>query len=315
MAPSLEHVGGLAPGAFAIAMMCFLETAAVARSVRRASEPPIDNDQELAANGLACVAGAFFRAMPSAGGFSQTAINQRAGAVTQLSELVTATLAVGCALFLGGLLSHLPQATLGAMVMVAVVGLVKPADFVRYWRFDRLELCVAVVTAASGLLFGLLVAVLIGVVLTLFLVLRELDRLGVTELQATPDLDDVRVAGSHTERRPGLLLLRVDGPLYTANVRSVDRKVLAAVDAAHPDTLVLDLSAVGLLPVSVIDELKELSHELQRRDVRLWLAALQPRSLATVRELPRWVELEAGGHFYPSSLAAARAHRDRSSRT
>ncbi len=60
------------------------------------------------------MAGAFFRAMPSAGGFSQTAINQRAGARTQLSELVTVALAVGCALFLGGVLSDLPQATLGA---------------------------------------------------------------------------------------------------------------------------------------------------------------------------------------------------------
>jgi MFS superfamily sulfate permease-like transporter len=170
---------------------------------------------------------------------------------------------------------------------------------------------VAVITAVSGLCFGLLVAVLVGVVLTLFLVLRELDRLGVTELQATADLDDVRVSGSHTTPNPGLLILRVDGPLYTANVRSVNRRILAAVDAAHPDTLVLDLSTVGMLPVSVIDELKELGHELEGRRVHLWLAALPPRSLATVRRLPRWVELEAAGHFYPTSLAAARAHQPR----
>jgi SulP family sulfate permease len=77
--------------------MCFLEAVAVAGTVRRRGEPAIDNDQELAANGIACVAGAFFRAMPSAGGFSQTAINQRAGARTQLTELVTALPAVACA--------------------------------------------------------------------------------------------------------------------------------------------------------------------------------------------------------------------------
>ena len=74
--------------------MVFLETLAVGRSVRRQGEPPIDNDQELLANGLSCAAGALFRAMPSAGGFSQTAINQGAGARTQLSELVTVVLAV-----------------------------------------------------------------------------------------------------------------------------------------------------------------------------------------------------------------------------
>ena len=124
--------------------MCFLETASVAGAVRRRDEPPIDNDQELAANGLACLAGSFFRAMPSAGGFSQTAINQRAGAVTQLSELVTALLAVACALFLGGVLSDLPQATLGCMVVVAVAGLIKPSELRRFWRLDRVEFWVAV---------------------------------------------------------------------------------------------------------------------------------------------------------------------------
>ncbi len=187
VAPSFDNIGALAPGAFAIAIMCFLETAAVARGVRRHDEPPIDNDQELAANGIACAVGAWFRAMPSAGGFSQTAINQGAGAVTQLSELVTAALAICCALFLGGLLSDLPEATLGCMVVVAVLGLIKPAELVRLWRLGRVEFWVAAITALSGLCFGLLVAVAVGVGLTLFLVLYELDHLGVTELQATAD--------------------------------------------------------------------------------------------------------------------------------
>ncbi len=200
VAPSFDHIGALAPGAFAIAIMCFLETASVAGAVRRRDEPPIDNDQELAANGVACIAGAFFRAMPSAGGFSQTAINQSAGARTQLSELVTATLAVGCALFLGGVLSDLPQATLGCMVVVAVLGLIKPAEWLRLWRLGRTEFWVAAITAASGLCFGLLVAVAVGVALTLFLVIYELDHLGVTELQVvTRDgRRDVQVAGDDT---------------------------------------------------------------------------------------------------------------------
>ena len=71
------------------------DAAAVAGSVRRRSEPPIDNDQELVASGRVLALGAFFRAMPSAGGFSQTAISQRSGARTQLCELVTVALAIG----------------------------------------------------------------------------------------------------------------------------------------------------------------------------------------------------------------------------
>jgi MFS superfamily sulfate permease-like transporter len=82
---------------------------------------------------------------------------------------------------------------------------------------------VATIIALSGLCFGLLVAVAVGVALTLFLVIYELDLLGVTELRATPDLFDVQTVGSDTAPIDGLLILRVDGPLYTANVRGVNR--------------------------------------------------------------------------------------------
>jgi len=84
----------------------------------------------------------------------------------------------------------------------------------------------------SGLLFGLLPAVLIGVLVTLFLVLRELDHIEITELQPTPDGNDVQVAGPATQPVPGLFVLRYDAPLHTANVRRAHRLVIAAVDAA-----------------------------------------------------------------------------------
>jgi sulfate permease, SulP family len=310
--PSFDHIDQLLAGAFAIAIMVFLETLAVARSVRRKSEPPIDNDQELLAGGLSCAAGAFFRGMPSAGGFSQTAINQRAGARTQLSELVTVALAVACALFLGGVLSDLPEATLASMVVIAVLGLIDVSAFARFWRLSRLEFWVAVITAASGLVFGLLPAVLVGVLLTLFLVLVELDRVDMTELQPTPGGRDVEAAGRRTKPVDGLLVLRFDGPLYTANVRSANRKVIARVDR-HPgaEVLVLDATALARLPVTVIDEVAELERELGYRDVELWIAALPPVALRTARQTPRWREFDDAGRVYPTALAAVAAFRER----
>jgi high affinity sulfate transporter 1 len=310
--PSFDHAESLLAGALAIAIMVFLETLAVARAVRRRSEPPIDNDQELLASGLACTLGAFFRAMPAAGGFSQTAINQRAGARTQLSELVTVVLAVACALFLGGVLADLPQATLGCMVVIAVLGLIDPAAFVRFWRLGRLEFWVAVVTAGGGLLLGLLPAVLIGVLLTLGLVLVELDRMGITELQPTVGGADVQAAGQGTAPVPGLLVIRPNGPLYTANVRSVNTKVLDAVDA-RPGTevLVLDATTVSALPLTVVEQLRELGQELAERDAELWLAGFPPRALATARQLPRWQGLQENGRVHPTALAAVAAFRAR----
>jgi high affinity sulfate transporter 1 len=310
--PSFDHAVALLPGAFAIAIMCFLETVAVGLGLRRPTEPAIDNDQELVANGLSCIAGACFRAMPSAGGFSQSAINQSSGAVSQLSELVTAALAVACALFLGGVLSDLPAATLGCMVVVAVLGLIKPAEVVRLFRLSRVEFWVAAITAGAGLVFGLLQAVLVGVLLTLFLVLRELDRAGLTELQPVAGDADLHLAGSPgTAPVPGLLVLRYDAPLYTANIRSVHRKILAAVDAAPTplEVVVLDASAVTVLPVTVIDAAPEVERELIARGVVFWIAGLTPRARATAEQLPRWRELDDAGRIQPTALAAVRAFR------
>jgi sulfate permease, SulP family len=307
--PTWDGIADLVPGAFAIAIMVFLETLAVARAVRRADEPPIDNEQEMVASAAACGLGAFFRAMPAAGGFSQTAINQRAGARTQLSELVTVVLAVACALFLGGLLSDLPQATLAAMVVIAVLGLIEPARFVQFWKLSRIEFWVALLTAAAGLCLGLLAAVLFGVILTLFLVIVELDRIGATELQPTSTGDDIRVAGDGTVAVPGLLVLRLDGPLYTANVRSVNRKIVAAVDD-HPGTrvLVVDCTAVHHVLITVVEEVGDLERELEDRHVELWIAGLVPEVVETARQLPEGHEMFAAGRMYPSALAAVRAY-------
>ena len=70
------------------------------------------------------MAGAFFQAVPAAGGFSQTLVNVGAGARTQVSGLVTAAVAVLVALFLAPVLSDLPEATLASVVLVAVIGLI-----------------------------------------------------------------------------------------------------------------------------------------------------------------------------------------------
>jgi MFS superfamily sulfate permease-like transporter len=248
--------------------------------------------------------------MPAAGGFSQTAVNQRSGARTQASELVTVALAVGCALLLGGVLEDLPAATLGAMVVVAVLGLIEPSELRRFWRLSHIEFWVLVVTALSGLVFGLLVAVLVGVLLTFLIVLVELDRIGLTELQPTVAGDDVQVAGPDTVPVPGLLVLRFDGPLYTGNIRSVNRKALAAVDArGGVEVLVVDATSVGYLPVTVMDEVGAFEAALAERGAQLWVAALMPDVVTAAEQTPRWDEVVGAGRVHATALAAVRAYR------
>ncbi len=304
--PSLHDVADLLPGALAISVMAFLETVAVARGVRRSTEPQIDSDRELLAGGFASVAGSFFHSLPPAGGFSQTAVALRAGARTQLSGIVTAVLAVLVALFLAPVLSDLPQATLGAMVVVATLGLVDLGSFVRYWRVNRIEFWIAAATAAIGLTAGLLPAVLAGVLLTLYLVLRELDRPHISQLIREVEGGWRAVDPDEHPVHSDPLVLRVDSGLYTANVRANTREIARRVEQARPSALVIDCSRLTQVTTTVMRNFLDLTKELSDSGVEVYFAALPRRNIATVRRTELGRDYESRGRVFDSVESAAR---------
>ena len=197
--------------------------------------------------GVASLAGGLTQSLPPAGGFSQSAVNLRSGARSQLAGLVTAVLAVAVAMFLAPLLDDLPEAVLAAMVMVAILGLLDPRDFARYARIDRAEMWVAIAVTGLCLTGGMLLGVAAGVALTLVLVHPPGEpapgAAAVPTRRAAggprfPPEDDGGVAGT--------LLLHVDGPIYTGNAQvTLDAVVGAARDAVPPvHSVVLEASAV-----------------------------------------------------------------------
>lgn len=282
--PDLTHVFALIPGALGIALMAFLESIAVARGIRVRTDPRIDSNQELLAVSASNIAGSFFTALPAAGGFSQSAVNQAAGARSQLAQLTTVVLAILVALFLGPVLSLLPQATLAALVFVAVLGLVKVGEIVRLARISPVDFWISLTTAVIGLTAGLLAAVATGVVLTLILVLRELNK---------PRLDIV-------ERRGDAILVHVGRGLYTANVAENARAIEELVDRQEPpvSAIVLDLHRLDEVSLTVLDAMEDLDRELTATDVELHLVRLPDKAAAVAAKLP----------WYRGLVEAGRAH-------
>lgn len=294
--PDFARIGALVPGALAIAVMAFLESAAVARSLRAATEPQIDSNQELFATGAANTVGAVFGTMPAAGGFSQSAVNQSAGARSQVATLVTVVLAVLVALFLGPVLSLLPEATLAAMVFVAVAGLINIPELVRWARISRVDFWIALSVAILGLTAGLLPAVAVGVVVTLILVLREVN------------VPKVSVVG----RTGGALGVRLDRGLYTANAMANERLLLEMVGAESEPVraLVLGLEQQEIMTITVLEALENLDSELSQSGIVLHLAGVPKAAAAVARRTPWFVGLESGGRVHDSvgeGIAAAGA--------
>ncbi len=315
--PVPGDIVALLPGALAIAVMAFLETVLVARTNRRRGEPPIDVDQELVAVGAASLAGGLTQSLPPAGGFSQSAVNLRSGARSQVAQLVTAGLAVLVALVMAPLLADLPRAVLAAMVMVAVVGLLDPRDLRLFARIDRAELWVALVVAAIGLVGGMLLGVAVGVALTLALVVRAVNRPRVRPLYRDP-------AGGWTTTRPdpvptedGVVVLHLDGALYAGNARPTVDAVLAAVDATDPPPkrVVLEGAAVHDVTVPMLDAFRELRDELADAGTDLVLAAFPPEALRVARRATWFAEHEDRELVRPdvdAALADATPGADRS---
>lgn len=281
--PGLGDITGLLPGALAISVMAFLESAAVARTLREPSEPGIDTNQELLATASANVVGGFFSALPAAGGFSQSAVNKAAGARSQVSSLVTVLLAVVVGLFLGPVLSLMPQATLASLVFVAVLGLLDVGALRRLWVVSRRDFWVAVVTGVVGLTAGLVQAVAVGVGLTLVLVLQALNKPRVVI----------------TGRDGSTVRVRFLGPLYTANVRSTELAVIDLV-AETPDVsvVVLDMSVIQEISVTVLDALSDLDRELAARGMELQIVAVPEEVAQTARRTDWFRNLEDAGRAH-----------------
>ncbi len=289
-APDLALVGQLIGPAAGVALMAFVESIAAARAFTAPDDPEVDADQELRALGTANLAGGFFQAFPAGGGLSQTAVNRGSGARSQLAGIATAQVVVLTLLFLTPLFENLPQATLGAVVMVAVAGLVDPAALGRIRLLRFRDFVLGVVALAGVLVLGVLDGVLLAVVVSMLTLIHGTNHPPIEVLGRRPGSGHWRSLERHPdgETVPGLLVLRPVAAIYFGNGPRVRKRLLDLVDAADrpPRVLLLDLDAVPDIDVTALDVVASLDAELRRRGITLWLTNLNARPLDMLRRLP-----------------------------
>jgi SulP family sulfate permease len=284
--PDLSLAVQLWPGALGIAVMSFTETIAVGRAFAKTEEPPLQANRELLATGLANAGGAFLGSMPAGGGTSQTAVNRLAGARTQFAELVTAAASLGTMLLLAPLIGLMPQATLAAIVIVYSIGLIRPEEFSAILQVRRTEFIWAVTAFSGVVLLGTLRGIIVAIVVSLVALAYQAANPPVYVLRRKPGSNVFRPhSDEHPEDEafPGLLLLKVEGRVFFANVGQVTYKIRPMVDDARPKVVAIDLSAVPDLEYTVIKMLTEAVKRERERGVSLWLVGLNPKVLAIVQ--------------------------------
>lgn len=275
--PQLDLAQDMWPAAVGIALMSFTETVAAARAFRSPGEPRPAPNRELLALGMANVAGGLFGAMPAGGGTTQTAVNRKAGARTQLAELVTAAAAVATMLFLAPLISLMPQAALAAVVVAYSVELIRPDEFKEILRVRRVEFYWAVISFAGVVLLGTLQGIIIAVIASLLALAHQACNPPVHALgrkRGTNVFRTLSHAHPDDETWPGLLIVRIEGSLFFANAQRVADLLRPLIDQAKPSVLLLDFGAVIDLEYTALKMLIEGEQQGSREGTTLWLAAL-----------------------------------------
>jgi MFS superfamily sulfate permease-like transporter len=262
--------------------MASIESFSAARSFARQEDPRIRPNREWLALGAANLGSAFAQGFPAGGGTSQTAVNARAGARTRFAGVVTAAVVVLALTLLASLFSKMPQATLGALVLVAAVGLVQPQEFRRIQRIRVRDGALALAAFCAVLFLGALSGILLAVLLSMLMLLIEANRPRLSVLGRRRGTPDFRPLEDHPgdETFEGLQIVRPEGSIYFANADRVHDVLLELVDESPTRVLLIDGRAVPDLEYTALETFRTLRRELERRGVELWVAALNPRPLA-----------------------------------
>ena len=287
--PDFSLLQQLWPAALGIALMSFVESAAAGRAFLHKGESTPNANRELVATGMANLVGGFFHNMPAGGGTTQTAVNDAAGARTQLAGVVTASVVMATLLFLAPVFAKMPHATLAAVVIIASIGLCNPAQFLAIRRIRRMEFRWALAAVIGVVLLGTLKGVLVAVVISLVALMIYGLRSPVHVLGRKLGTNVFRRrSAEHPEDEtfPGLLLLRPEGLIYFGNVPRIAEQIRKHLHAAAPRVLALDLGAVVNLEFTALKMLID-GEERHRADgIMLWLVALNPDVLEVVQRSP-----------------------------
>jgi sulfate permease, SulP family len=310
--PHLDLVREMWPAAAGIALMSFTETIAAARAFGALDEPRPAANQELLAVGLGNVAGGLFGAMPAGGGTTQTAVNRKAGARTQVAELVTAAAAVATLLLLAPVIALMPQAALAAVVVAYSLDLIKPVEFGEIRRVRRIEFRWAVIAFAGVVLLGTLKGIIVAVIASLLALAQQAYNPPVYLLGRKRGTQVFRARSaehSDDEIWPGLLILRTEGRLFFANAQRVADKIRPLVAQANPSVVLFDCSAVTDIEYTAVKMLTEGEEKLRGDGVAVWLAALNPEALAVVQRSKLGAALGRERMFFNLQAAVERYER------
>jgi SulP family sulfate permease len=241
--------------AITIGLIGFMEAISIAKAMAAQTKQRLDANQELMGQGLSNVVSSFFQGYAVSGSFSRSAVNISAGAVTGFSSVVTAVIVGITLLFLTPLLYHLPQATLAAVIIMAVINLIKFAPIMHAWKVEKHDAIVAVTSFVLTLIFAphLENGIVIGVILSLALFLYRTMQPRFTELSAhSGSTMLVNALDNKLDRCEVVSIVKYSGSLYFGNAGYFEDRMLNLIAEKHQclKYIIVDMAGINQIDAS-----------------------------------------------------------------
>jgi SulP family sulfate permease len=277
--PSFDFnaIGTLFIYAITISLIGFMEAISVAKSMAATTKQRLDVNQELIGQGLSNVTSSFFQGYAVSGSFSRSAVNLTSGAVTGFSSVVTAIIVGLTIVWLTPLLYHLPQATLAAIILMAVVNLVHFSPLRHAWKVEKHDGLVGLLTFVMTLTFAphLENGIAFGVILSLGLFLYRTMEPNFTELSVEHgSIIASRFADESLEVSQSVKVAKWSGSLYFANAAYFETKLLELI-AKHNDELqyvIVDVASIVQVDASGEQVLSNLVESCSNSGVEILFA-------------------------------------------
>ena len=296
--------------AIGIFLLAYSEALGVAREFAEKHGYEVDPDQELNAHAITNLASGLFGGMIAAGGMSASAVKEGAGARTQIANLVAWGVTLVTLLFLTPLFTSLPEAVLAALIIHAVWHILTARKLEKIRLVSRTEFWLAVLTLLGVLFIDVLQGMIIGLVASVLLILYQSSRPHISALGHVPG-----IPGAYTDLKrhpenikvPGVLILRLDAPMYYANALTVRERIKALLADTQPPprAVVWDSTGQDTVDITSAEVIKGLLVELKNKEIDFYVAEMH----APVREFSQrtgLLDMIGEDHIFPTLDVAVR---------
>ncbi|MEN3027875.1 MAG: sulfate permease [Aquificaceae bacterium] len=267
----LELLDSVLGKAFIVALVGFMEAYAIAKFIASQTKQKIDVNQELVGQGLANLVGSFFKSFPVSGSFSRSAVNFQAGAKTGMANIVSASFVLATIFLVAPLLYYLPRAVLSAVVITAVISLVKPGYFVHLWKTNRYDGISAITTFVMSFVMKPDYAIFIGMFLSLSLFLWRSLYPRIVRMSRDPlSKTFVNAESNNLPTCPQIEMVRPEASFYYANSENILEEIREIAEQKPAlKHLVIDCESVNYMDGTALDALMDFLEDIRKRGINL----------------------------------------------